>query len=168
MSDTGALSQVEQKLDLLATSRSFVLIVNTIMDMRNQDPLVVKTLGRLATSTKPLPRLRWSAAYALRAIHTKDALPYLAKLLDSENPELQALAVSGISSFANNLPVVTAEKVRTMEWMKPQGPPRYPMDGVKEHEAHGQLADPVERAKYVNFWKGWWSAVEPQVLQAIP
>ena len=50
---------------------------------RNPDPQAVSLLGQLASDNSNSMELRIAAATALARVHTKQALPYLARLLDS-------------------------------------------------------------------------------------
>jgi hypothetical protein len=58
-------------------------IINSLITYSNgDDGEAVRALGALALRDRPEPGLRENAAYALRAIHTKEALPALVALLD--------------------------------------------------------------------------------------
>lgn len=103
------------------------------------------------------PDFRSAAAKALASIHTKEALPYLAVLIDDQDRGLRAEGIGGLASFANGLPVQTPANTTSLEYL--QFPP---IASYKTGEtvAHFVLALPStapDEAAYLSFWKSWWS-----------
>ena len=136
--------------------------IGGIAGVRDPAPATISVLGRIAT-TQSLPvGIRNYAAEALAKIHTKDTLPYLAALLDSQDARLRNWAFAGFTRFVDNLPIEKPEMMTTMAWMKPQGPQPYRTADTDRHIA--SFGASTERnAEYVSFWKAWWSQTKDQL-----
>ena len=109
----------------------------------------MRRLGKLATNKDTVPELRVAAGGALARLHTKEALPYLAKMLDSPNITMRTYAVGGLAMFANNVPVGGHEPAAG-EWP-------YRTEGTIRHSVMSERAVAENEAFYVGFWKDWWS-----------
>jgi hypothetical protein len=115
----------------------------------------VSSLG-LLTQSGYISRLQFCALRALRAIHTKETLPYLATFLDSTSEKLQYEAVAGIASFANSFPLPTARNTADMTMLAIS--PNAPLA-----TAATQANFPTQRTfadqpqTYISFWKNWLS-----------
>jgi hypothetical protein len=129
-----------------------------LMSYTNEDPSGVRALGS--------PALREHAAYALRAIHTKEALPALAVLLDSKNAIIQSQALSGFCLFVRNAPIVTPQSVPSMSWLQTRQPAPF-LNPETERYCHpgGTVYPSGDLAAYVNFWKSWWYAHKVEIEQ---
>lgn len=125
-------------------------------EFRNSDPVGVAALGRIATATVYSRPLRSAAAGALAMIHTKEALPYLAQLLDSSDIELRTDAVGGLSQFAMNVPV-RATGVHVESHLPAPGDWPYRSDDVAKHSTFSQEAISSTPGYYEQFWKDWWA-----------
>ena len=152
--NTSALnSAIEAAPELSSSSVERGILLLSIHDgFRASDANSVVILGQAAVNTSLSLDFRQSAAHALRGIHTKDALPYLASLLDDPDIDLQAEAVGGLASFANGLPIQTTAGVPSLSYL--QLPDRAPYK-TEDTVAHFALGDASIR--YLSYWKTWWS-----------
>ena len=80
------------------------LVADALQGYTNPDPSGVAALSKIALSDPGAkePIMQRSALFALTMIHTKDALPALAVLLDSKDQGLQCQAIAGFCQFAPN------------------------------------------------------------------
>ena len=124
---------------------------------RAADPASVAILGRIVDDTSGNLPFRRAAAFALAAIHTKEALPYLAALVADDDPELRAEFVRGIGSFANGLPVQTMAGTPSLSYLQPQADSRFRTDDtIVNHPLNIEYIEENE-SKYLSFWKAWWA-----------
>jgi hypothetical protein len=102
--------------------------------------------------------MRRAAVRALAAMHTKEALPFLATLLDSADPFEQGQGVFGLGAFANGCPPQTPGNVISMDYIKFKNPSAFKTDDTIAHFAFGgnPAADEPEHVARVAFWKAWW------------
>ena len=127
-------------------------------DFRAIDANSVQVLGQIATgSTGAGTLLREAAAFALRSIHTKEALPYLATFLDDANPGVRAEGIGGLSAFANGLPVQTPANVVSMAYLKYPASAPFQTDQTKANFAMGLESIAPNETVYLSFWKTWWA-----------
>jgi hypothetical protein len=129
-----------------------------LMSYTNEDPAGVRALST--------PTLRERAAYALRAIHTREALPALAALLDSKDEMIQSNALAGFCLFVRNAPTITPQSVPLMSWLQTRQPAPF-LNPETERYCHpgGTVYPSGDPAAYVNFWKSWWSAHQVEIEQ---
>ncbi len=149
-----------RSLGFLATvrdSRIPAMFTGSVSAYRNPEPEGIRALGEMATEEAGIPGLRSSAAYSLRSIHTRESLPYLAKLLDSQDAELLGDAVTGFTFFVNNFPVMTPEVVRSMSWSKPVASAAYRTPETARYSSPGRFENAGDAEPYVQFWKSWWA-----------
>ena len=166
--DQDVMGRVEKELAELGSQTDVSVLASRLELVTTTDPDVVGSLGRLATSRTLSQRLRRAAAYTLRSIHSRDAVPYLAELLESDKVRLQDLAVSGLSLFAANLPKITPESARSLSWLTPRGPRRYSIAGIEQHmHVNAEFGDASERQRHVEFWKSWWVSQRAAVATGV-
>jgi len=133
---------------------SGVLFESVRNEFRSTDSTSVGILGQIATaSTCPSQPLREAAARALVAIHTQQAVPYLAALLDDPDSNLRAEGIGGLGSFANGLPVQTTASVPSLSYL--QRPPSAPYM-TKTTIANFALGPAAATDARLSFWKAWW------------
>lgn len=107
--------------------------------------------GLLADIAKPSTavfELRLAAAAVLARIDDAECIALLAPLLDSQHLALAAIAVSAMSSFANNTPP-GGHRPQPGAW-------KYRTDDTIRHSAGSEFqlrSDPTLLA----FWKAWWA-----------
>jgi hypothetical protein len=158
--DAAALRRVNAEYDTLAKSPNFQQVVISICEhYRQASAQGVAALTDLASSSSGSLSLRRCSAHALRAIHTKESLPGLAKLLDSSDQNVRYEAVFGLASFANGLPVQVTGNTANLEFLRPSGDSplanadtRANMPSLPEFRSNEQ--------KYLNFWRQWWIRVQ--------
>ena len=135
-----------------------VLLLSISAEFRAADSNSVAALGQAAVaSANPSLPFREAAAHALAAIHTLDALPYLATLLDDPDPNLRIEAIGGFSSFANGLPTQTASGVPSLAYLQLPATAPYKTADTVANFAMGKQAISQNEAKYLSFWRSWWS-----------
>jgi hypothetical protein len=160
--DAAALAELPQTPEAFRKLALNLEMAAAIRNFRNPTPSAVQSLGRLATSSTAARPVVLSSADALRAIHTKDSLPFLVSLLDSSDAEIRHQGLAGLSMFVENLPVQTPEMVPAMTWLKQQGPAPYRTADTDRYSA--KFGEPSGRqAEYVTFWKSWWTRMQNQL-----
>lgn len=158
-----ALAQLVNDKNALEAAAQDPGINNSICNGRSQDSQYIETLGKLiAPDTNTY--LRKCAAYALRAIHSKETLTYLAQLCDSESQELRYDCVIGMASFANSLPVQNSQNVKNIGWANSESKGPYTTDETLKNFPSLELYT-KEESKYVGFWKNWWEENKAILLQ---
>jgi hypothetical protein len=121
---------------------------------RQADTVSINALGRMATSKQTPRPLAEAAALALYSMHTAETLPYLAVLLDSEEPMLQQYAVQGFAFFANGVGHMSKEDVRSMDHLVRRAQTPYQTEETKRYFGFNAS----RRDEYVNFWRSWWES----------
>jgi hypothetical protein len=126
---------------------------------RGVAPSSVAALGQIATaSANPNLLFRQAAAHALASIHTREALPYLAMLLDDADQTLRAEGVGGLAAFANGLPVQTPKNVANLGYMQFPAEAPYQTPETRAHFGMGVETIAKNEASYLAFWKSWYAA----------
>jgi hypothetical protein len=134
------------------------VLLGSVKDwFRAADPASVGILGQIVVDSENgnLP-FRRAAAFALAAIHTKEALPYLARLMEDADPELRADSVRGLGSFANGLPVQTMAGVPSLAHLQPQPNSPYRTADTEMHSPLNIEYLEKNESTYLSFWKAWW------------
>jgi hypothetical protein len=144
--------------DELSGSADIQPIIAALMGYSNdEDGEAVRALGSLPLRESAEAQLRQNASYALRAIHTKDAVPALAALLDVEDERVRINALSGLCLFVRNAPTVTPQGVVSMSWMQSREPAPLLNPQTRSHCLMGGTpGNTGDLAPYVSFWRAWW------------
>lgn len=139
-------------------------IVTSLRDSyRDLSPAAVKQLGAMTNDAR-FSELRPAAIRALAAIHTKEALPVLAGLLQSNDPEERMTGVFGLSSFANGCPAQTPDNVVSMEYLQFKSPSRYRKPDTIAHFAFRR--GPAEQeTELTSFWLNWWNEHQSELME---
>jgi len=146
-------SAIEAAPAISSSTVEYGTLLLSIRDgFRASDANSAVILGQAAVNTSLRLDFRQSAAHALRGIHTKDALPYLAALLDDPDIELQSEAVGGLASFANGLAIQTAAGGPSLSYLQLPDRAPYKTEDTVAHFALGEAA-----LRYLSYWKTWWS-----------
>jgi hypothetical protein len=133
-----------------------VLLQSVQYEFRASDPASVAILGQVVDDTNGNLPFRRAAAFALAAIHTQQALPYLAALMTDADPEMRAESVRGLGSFANGLPVQTTAGTPSLSYLQPQPNSAYRTDDtITHHPLNIQYIEENE-SQYLPFWQAWW------------
>ncbi|MCC7175954.1 MAG: hypothetical protein IT159_12225 [Bryobacterales bacterium] len=135
---------------------------------RNPDPVGVRAIGEMATEESAAKDLQIDGAQALRSIHTKEALPYLAKLLDSKDPHLRGQAVAGFTYFVNNWPIETQAAVVGMAFTRPVANTPYRTVETERHSSMGSFERAEDEQAAVQFWKNWWAEHQQELSKPEP
>jgi hypothetical protein len=153
-----AILRVQQSASRLASTGEWSELIQDIRTTYlNTSSQSIKNLGQVASDTQSGPDLRIAAAVALARVHTPQTLPYLAPLLDDPNTVLEAAAVGGLSSFANNVPIGSHEPAA--------GPWIYRTDDTISHSAFDAGVIAQKQSYYLGFWKTWWQQHQAQISQ---
>ena len=152
--NTPALNSAIEAVPAISSSTvEYGTLLLSIRDgFRASDANSAVILGQAAVNTSLRLDFRQSVAHALRGIHTKDALPYLAALLDDPDIELQSEAVGGLASFANGLAIQTAAGGPSLSYLQLPDRAPYKTEDTVAHFALGEAA-----LRYLSYWKTWWS-----------
>ncbi len=154
--DPGALIQLATVNPSIEADPDYELVVITLRNsFRSADSTAVHSLGSTATAKWASIELKQAALRALSAIHSKDALPFLAQPLLGTDPDAQMSAVIGISSFANGCPPQTPENVSSMDYMQFRTPSPYRTQASIANFAFGPV-ERIRQAELVRFWTDWW------------
>lgn len=152
----GALATLSQTWPSISAEprRSFVL--SALADSwRDSTPQAVQQLGAIASQAAPGNELRAPSFRALAAMHSAEALPVLAQLLQSPRSSEQVLGVFALASFANGCPMQTIANTVSMAYLQcgPASPYR-----TSDTFAHFALpgSSPADVAAAVSFWQRWW------------
>jgi hypothetical protein len=140
-----------------------ILLLSVRDQFRASDEVSVKALGQIAVDTSANQLFREAAAHALAAIHTKESLPFLARLLSDGDATLRVEAVGGLSSFANGLSTQTASGTPSLAHLQlPAGAP-YQTPETIANFAMGPQAIEQNESRYLTFWQTWWSQQKSQL-----
>lgn len=99
-------------------------------------------------------------------LHTREALPFLAQLLDSKDAKVRESAIQGLSRFVDNLPIPTTQTVANGKALVPQGPTPYrTLETDKYSLSRRWLSQSsLSETDYLQFWKSWWAIVKDKLL----
>jgi hypothetical protein len=139
-----------------------------LMGYRNpEDSEAILALGRIATEFTDLdmPMLQKSAARALNALHTKETLPALIALLDSDDAEVGGLAMNGICLFVRNGPIVTPQSIPSGSWRQSREPAPFRTKDTDAYCWMNPLPASWAPPEYKAFWKTWWQAHSQEVMR---
>jgi hypothetical protein len=168
--DRNAIEEIEQQAASLAQANSGALIATAIGELyRNADPQGIAALGHMATGDQSSRTLAFknAAARALAWIHTREALPYLAKMLSDPDPAIRAYGVGGLAMFANNEPVQAASPISTA----PRPPVYQPWYRTPETASHSTMSKEViiqQESEYIVFWSRWWQDNQATIMAGLP
>jgi hypothetical protein len=163
--DSSALAEIATNIDSAQRLKATFFVVPGVAGRLDTDPVAIGYLGKLANSSSPA--LQLAAANALMYIHTRDTLPFLAKLLDSNDATTREFAMRGLSRFAGNLPIATKENILSGRASLQEGPAPYRTPDTDRYSlATRSLAQaPEGEAPFVQFWKSWWLIMKDKVMK---
>ena len=156
----GAMAQLAQMGSSINPRYAGQIAIALEQSFRDATPSSVTQLDQYAGDGTTSAAMRKAAVRALAAIHTKEALPFLATLLNSSDPWEQGEGVFGLGAFANGCPTQTPGNVVSMDYLKFKNPTQFTSaDTMASFSFGGSPAagDPV-LTKQVTFWQSWWSA----------
>jgi hypothetical protein len=149
----------------LSQSADIQPIISALMGYSNDtDSDAVRALGSLAVRESAEGQLRENASYALRVIHTKDAAPALAALLETQDERVRINALSGLCLFVRNAPTVTPQAVVSMSWMQSRKPAPLLNSETQSHcFMGGTPGNSGDLGPYVSFWRAWWREHQSEI-----
>ena len=162
MLQTGAPGAIAQLVQLgPSVDAKWASMIATALEQfyRDTTPGSVTQLAQYAGASTTSAAMRKAAVRALAAIHTKEALPFLASLLSSSDPYEQGRGIFGLGSFANGCPTQTLANSVSMDYLSFNNPSQYrTADTIANFGFGGQpvAGDPV-LAQQVSFWQNWWA-----------
>ncbi len=128
----------------------------------NTDATGVAALGRLVSDAGLSDQdLKHGAAHALRNIHSREAVPFLAGMLDSPDPRMTMEAVSGLTEHVIGVRAVSdgPEKLKAVDEVFNPAHRKDPYIGVDPQFLHmGFFKDKEEEARVIDYWRQWWQA----------
>jgi hypothetical protein len=157
--DPEGVKRADADWDELNTAADVQPIVAALMGYSNDaDGSAVSALGSLALRKSGGAPLRENASYALRAIHSSQAVPALAGLLDADEERVRINALAGLCLFVRNAPTVTPQAVVSMAWMQSRQPAPLLNAETQSYCLMGGLPGSTGNlAPYVTFWRAWWN-----------
>jgi HEAT repeat protein len=169
--DLDALKEVLGQYPTISDTHLRSMALGAIADgFRNTADDSIQFLGELATGMAAHPlEVRRASASALRAIHTRETLPYLAQLLESPDGELRYLGMSGLSCFAHALPMKTRRNQANMGYLRPQVEPelnRFKPEDERQIPLVGDYAAAqpfLDEPQALALWRQWWSQYRPEL-----
>lgn len=111
-------------------------------------------LAALASAASPSPQLRHCAAYALRNIHSRESIPFLSGLLDSDDPSVRYEGVAGLASYANSGFVPQERPLTVDDAVQPRYRKSLRTTATSEHFPTVDVFLRDE-ARIISFWKRW-------------
>jgi hypothetical protein len=148
--DPSSILTIRHNYAQLSSSRGRIPLLDEIkIYYLNTAPQAIQVLGQIATDDSVGMDLRVAVGGALARMHTQQSLPYLAQLLSDPNSTLEAMAVGGLSSFANNVPIGEHEPT--------PGRWSYRTEETIAHSVFDEAIIKQRQADYVGFWKTWWA-----------
>lgn len=144
-----------------------VALINGLYGFRGVDPQAVAALGELAVNMPTGEFVRRAAGFALARIHTPAALPFLARLLDSEDSFVRSQAVAGFSEFTAGVPAAASDEERrelistyVLDRLHRGVKPvlNFESEQTVRHFHQGTFTSPERERELIQFWKDWWAA----------
>lgn len=163
--DPEGVTRAAANWDELVTSADVNPIIGILMGYSNgSDAGAVRALGSLATRENAEPGLQQNASYALRAIHTREAVPALVALLAVKDERVRINALSGICLFVRNAPTVTPQAVVSMSWMQSRQPAPLLNSETQSYCFMGGVPGRTgDLESYVSYWNSWWSQHQHEI-----
>jgi hypothetical protein len=157
--DPEGITRAVANWDELVTSADVNPIVGSLMGYSNgSDGAAVHALGSLAMRENAELGLVQNVSYALRAIHTREAMPAHVALLDVIDERVRINALSGICLFVRNAPTVTPQAVISMSWMQSQQPAPLLNSETQSYCFMGGVPGHTgDLGSYVSYWSSWWA-----------
>lgn len=164
--DPTALGEVASNIEQVPNLQARGLLASAISGRRDTDPVAISQIGRIASSSSVV--FQGAGAEALKNIHTRDTLPYLADLLDSGDARIREAAMIGLSRFVDNLPVQTQFNVLNFAALTPQGPAPYRTALTDTYSLSRRWLGAEDETKYIQFWKSWWAHMKDELTVKAP
>jgi hypothetical protein len=135
---------------------------SALANYRNPDITGVHILGRIALSADIRDgSTRQCAARALRSIHTREAVPYLAELLKSPDALVRELAVSGLTEHVKGVRITAdgPERIEAIDEAFNPGRQGGAERLAEEDFLHiGTFPNAAEETRLIGAWTSWWES----------
>jgi len=128
-------------------------LANAVCEYRNADVRGIAALGALV-GTQYAANMRACATYALREIHSRETVPFLATLLGDTSAAIRYDATIGIAQFAMGFPANFGAKSAAMANFTPG--PSVTNEMRRHYPAQGLFA--TNEQEYISYWKTWLAA----------
>jgi hypothetical protein len=139
--DPSVISTIQRRYAALSSARALPALLDEIKHYYvDTAPQTIQTLGQIATDMSAGADLRAAAVGALARMHTKQSLPYLARLLGDQDGALRSMAAGGFAMFANNVPIGS----------------HAPAPGAWPYRTDDTIAHSGFAEANVSFWQQWW------------
>ena len=163
--DQGAIAKLSQLWPSIREDASKFYVIAAIGNtFRDTTANSIQQLAAIADTSEADADLRNAIVKALSSIHSKEALPFLASLLTSEDSGERMSAVIGISSFANGCPIQTPANVASMDYIHFKNPSPYRTRQTIAAFAFGPVESERE-SELVAFWIDWWNQNKAAILK---
>ena len=133
---------------------------SAIREYANTDRNAVVTLGEFLYNPEVKDiYLKRGIAHALRNIHTMDAAPFLARMLDSSDQEVRTEAVSGLTEYTLGIRAAAGSRDKSAalgEVLNPGRNPDAPNLAEQDHLHIGPFMNPEQESSLLAYWKQWW------------
>jgi hypothetical protein len=142
-----------------------VLLSSALQSYWRSDPRAVVAIGQILTQWSASPQIARNCAEVLAAIHTKEAVEYLATLLNSSDRSVQEVAVGGLTAFITNMRIaqVGLDSAEALdELMNPGGQKvsaagtPYRTGETNKHLHFGRFRNDAEGDSLITFWLNWY------------
>lgn len=154
----GALTDVVQMWPSIGADPHSALVVTMLRDAwRASDATSVEELSAISGNPALPDEVQSASLRALSSIHTSEALPALAALLESSSPSEQMLGIFGLASFANGCPIQTRDNTASLAYLfcNPSGPYGN-QETLQNFALAGASTTQVSAA--ISFWQQWWTS----------
>lgn len=159
--DVQVLGEIASNIHLIPKLHVRGLIVSSICGRSNPDPRAVGYLEVISQSSNQA--IQKCSAMALMYIHTREALPALARLLDSPDPTTREYAMGGLSRFVDNLPIPTATNTANGKALVPRGPQPYRTAETDKYSLSKRWLGQANQTEFLIFWKSWWATTKDKL-----
>ena len=152
--DVEGLATLKSKLSQRAEIQAARPLAQAVCEYYDGDAGGLAILAEFASRWQPILRLRECAAFALRNIHSRESIPFLVALLDSDQDGIRYEAMAGLASYANS-GYIPHEKPLTVNGVSQ--PRQRSALRTAETEAHFPTLDTFrkDQNRFITFWKQW-------------
>jgi hypothetical protein len=151
--------QLSQVWGQIGADRHAFWVIQALRDSwRDPTPAAVTQMASFAGTTPLGSPIRAAAIRALAAVHTREAVPFLASLLSSSDSNEQERGIYGVSAFANGCPIQTQANAMSMTYLTQcNHSSTYSTPDTQAHFAFGP-GTAGQIPAFAQFWQGWWSS----------
>jgi hypothetical protein len=154
--DAGALEKVAANLDAAMHSGVQSIGALSITSYSSADPSGARALGKILAGSYGAT-LEVPVSIAIRSIHSRESLPSLHRLLDSNNEDVRQEAVGGFSLFLLGAAPLN-DRNQLTEFDRSRNPAtRKSLSAGEERHIHfGPYNAAADEAEIIHWWKVWF------------